>query len=306
MKKAENPGIIAISGASGFVGSPLSRTLQAAGWTVIPLSRQAVSGNALSLADLLKGARAVVNLAGAPILRRWTPAYKKELIDSRVLVTRRLVEAMATLPDRPKVFISTSAVGYYAEGRRQTEEDQTQDDGFLGRLTREWEQEAWGARDLCIRTIIFRLGVVLGPDGGALQEMLPPFRLGAGGTIGRGSQAFSWIHRDDLMRAYLAALADPNWEGVYNLTAPEPTTNAGLTRALGEALARPTRLSIPEFVLKLRFGEGATLLTHGQEVLPQRLLEAGFQFTYTTINQAIRHCIAGRNKEPNSDSKTTT
>lgn len=292
--KKKHPGIIAISGASGFVGSHLSRTLQAAGWTVIPLSRQAVTGNPLSLADQLKGARAVVNLAGASILGRWTPSYKKTLIESRVLVTRRLVEAMASLAERPKVFISTSAVGFYAEGRRQTEEDHTQADGFLGRLTREWEQEAWGARDLCIRTIIFRLGVVLGPDGGALKEMLPAFRLGVGGTIGRGSQAFSWIHRDDLMRAYLTALADPNWEGVYNLTAPEPTTNAGLTLALGEALARPTRFTVPEFVLKMRFGEGATVLTHGQEVLPQRLLAAGFQFTYTTINQAIRQCVADR------------
>lgn len=284
--------MIAMSGATGFVGVPLTRALQGSGWRVVSLGRQAFAGSAVALAEQLKGARGIINLAGAPIVGRWTPAYKKTLLDSRIGVTRRLVKAMALMPERPDFFISTSAVGYYAEGRRQTEEDHVQADGFLGRLTREWEQEAWGARDLCIRTIIFRLGVVLGPDGGALKEMLAPFRLGLGGTIGSGRQAFSWIHRDDLIRAYLTALADPSWEGVYNLTAPEATTNAGLTCALGAALNCPTWFSVPELVLKLRFGEGAAVLTHGQEVFPERLLAAGFQFTYTTIDQAVRQCLA--------------
>ncbi len=288
----EPSGAIAISGATGFIGVPLTRALQGAGWRVVPLDRRALSGSAGALAGQLRGVRGVINLAGAPIIGRWTPAYKKTLRDSRIGVTRQLVEAMAVMPERPEFFISTSAVGYYAEGRRHTEEDHVQAGGFLGRLTREWEQEAWGARDLCIRTIIFRLGVVLGPDGGALKEMLPPFRLGLGGKIGSGRQAFSWIHRDDLLRSYLAALANPSWEGVYNLTAPQPTTNAGLTRALGAALNRLTWLSVPEFALKLRFGEGASVLTHGQEVVPQRLLDAGFQFTYTTIDQAVRQCLA--------------
>lgn len=285
-------GVIAMSGATGFIGSHLSRALQAAGWSVVALKREALAGSAAMLAEQLQGARAVINLAGAPILGRWTPSYKKTLLVSRTLVTRRLVEAMAMLPVRPALFVSTSAVGYYAAGRRHTEEEHSQADGFLGRLTREWEQEAWAARDLCIRTIIFRLGVVLGPNGGALKEMLPPFRLGLGGTIGSGAQALSWIHVADLVRAYQAALANPNWEGVYNLTAPEPTTNAGLTRALGAALARPTWLTVPESVIRLRFGEGAQVLTQGQEVIPQRLLAAGFQFIYPTIDQAVRQCLA--------------
>jgi hypothetical protein len=252
-----------------------------------------LAADTLVLAEQLRGARAVINLAGAPIIGRWTPAYKKTLIVSRVLTTRRLVAAVAALPaERPETFISTSAVGFYANGGPHSEEHHHQSNGFLGRLTREWEQEAWAARDLCLRTIIFRLGVVLGPDGGALKEMLPPFRLGLGGTIGSGAQPLSWIHTDDLVRVYLTALTDPSWEGVYNLTSPEPTTNAGLTRALGEALKRPTRLAVPEFVLKLRFGEGATVLTEGQEVIPQRLQEAGFQFTYPSINQAVRAALA--------------
>lgn len=285
-------GTIAVSGATGFVGINLCRALQGAGWTVLPLSRRHLTAGALPLAEQLRGVRGVINLAGAPIIGRWTPAYKKTLMDSRILTTRRLVEAMATLAERPEIFISTSAVGYYASAGRHTEEHHCQAGGFLGRLTREWEQEAWAARDLCLRTIIFRLGVVLGANGGALNEMLPPFRLGLGGTIGSGQQPLSWIHLDDLLRAYLTALADPSWEGVYNLTAPEPTTNAGLTRALGAALKRPTRLAVPEFLLKLRFGEGATVLTEGQEVIPQRLQEAGFQFTHPTIDQAVRAVLA--------------
>ena len=285
-------GIIAMSGASGFIGSHLRLALQAEGWTVVALNRGDLAASAASLAERMQGARAVINLAGAPILGRWSPSYKKTLIESRTLVTRRLVEAMAQLSPRPELFISTSAVGYYAAGRRHTEEGHSQADGFLGRLTREWEQEAWAARDLCIRTIIFRLGVVLGANGGALKQMLPPFRLGLGGTIGSGAQPLSWIHLHDLIRAYQAALANPSWEGVYNLTAPEPTTNAGLTRALGAALTRPTCFTVPEFVIRLRFGEGAQVLTQGQEVIPQRLMEAGFQFAYPTIDQAVRQALA--------------
>jgi len=290
--EAGNGRIIAISGASGFVGVHLSHSLHRAGWDVVALSRQDFTGSATTLAERLREAWGVINLAGTPILGRWTPAYKKVLAESRIGLTRLLVEAMAVMPERPALFLSTSAVGYYAEGRRHTEESYIQSDDFLGHLTRDWEGEAWRAKALGLRTIVFRLGVVLGPDGGALKQMLPPFRLGFGGTIGSGAQAFSWIHLDDLIAAYLAAVADPNWEGAYNLTAPEPTTNAGLTRALGAALNRPTWFSVPGCILRLRFGEGASVLTRGQEVIPKRLLKAGFQFTYPTIDQAVRQCLA--------------
>ena len=290
--KEKNSRIIALSGASGFVGVHLSRALQRTGWSVTPLSRQDLGGNAIALAKSLCGAQGVINLAGAPILGRWTPAYKKTLVDSRIGVTRRLVEAISVMPDKPEFFLSTSAVGYYAADHRHTEESHVQADDFLGHLTRDWEKEAAGAATLGLRTIIFRLGVVLGPGSGALKQMLPPFRLGLGGTIGHGGQAFSWIHLDDLLAAYLAAVTDQTWEGVYNLTAPEPTTNAVLTHTLGAALSRPTCFSVPEFILRLRFGEGAMLLTHGQEVIPKRLLEAGFQFTISTIDQAVKRCLA--------------
>lgn len=281
-----------MSGASGFVGVYLHRALQQAGWSVVPLTRLELGASAADLAERLRGVRGVINLAGAPILGRWTPAYKQALVDSRIGVTRRLVEAMALMPERPECLISTSAVGYYAAGRRHSEDQHVPAADFLGRLTRDWEEAAWPAQELGVRTAIFRLGVVLGSGGGVLKQMLPPFRWGLGGTIGHGSQAFSWIHRADLIAAYLVALTDPGWQGVYNLTAPTPTTNAGLARALGAALHRPTWFTVPEFLLRLRFGEGASVLTKGQEVVPQRLLDAGFSFTYPTIEQAVGQCLA--------------
>lgn len=293
METAHSSGLIAMSGATGFVGLRLSLALRQAGWSVVALGRQELSGGVEALAERLRGVRGIINLAGAPILGRWTSAYKKTLVDSRVGVTQRLVEAMALLPEKPGAFVSTSAVGYYASGlHRHTEADHVPAADFLGRLTRDWEHEALRARALGIRTVIFRLGVVLGSGGGALKQMLPPFRWGLGGVIGDGSQAFSWVHGADLIAAYLQALTDPDWQGVYNLTAPTPTTNAGLTRALGEALGRPTWFSAPACLLALRFGEGASVLTRGQAVIPERLLAAGFNFTYTTIEQAVRQCLA--------------
>ncbi|MBA3014888.1 MAG: TIGR01777 family oxidoreductase [Proteobacteria bacterium] len=288
--KEQSQGTIAISGASGFVGSHLTRVLQSDGWNVVPLGRQDL-GDVDALVNRLHGVRAVINLAGAPILKRWTEEYKKILVESRIGVTRRLVEAMSRLKKSPTVFISTSAVGYYAAGRRHTEADHLPAEGFLGNLAKAWEHEAWQARDLGVRTCIFRLGVVLGPGGGALAQMAPMFRLGLGGTIGSGSQAFSWIHCDDLIRAYSAAISDSQWEGAYNLTAPHPTTNAALTRALGVTLGRPTWLPVPGLILSLIFGEAATILTQGQEVIPKRLLEGGFQFSFSTIEQAVAHCL---------------
>ena len=172
-----------------------------------------------------------------------------------------------------------------------TENDHVLAEDFLGDLTRDWEKEAFRAKELGIRTAVFRFGVILGRNGGALSQMLTPFKLGLGGVIGNGRQSFSWIHIRDLIRVFVEAINDLDYEGVFNLTAPKPTTNRGLTEALGKVLARPTILSVPEFVLKIKFGEGAQVLTSGQEVLPERLLNKGFKFEFTEIEEAVADCI---------------
>lgn len=287
----ENTRIIAITGASGFVGSNLCRRFEENGWQIIPLGRKEFSLSAQELAKRLQGADCIVNLAGAPVISRWTEEYKEVIYQSRVALTAKLVNACTLLETKPRVFLSASAIGCYSSTGTHTEKDHVLIDGFLGKLVRDWEHEALKVQALGIRTAIFRFGVVLGQGGGALAKMLTPFRLGLGGRLGNGKQPFSWIHIKDLGRVFETAINDSSYAGLYNMTAPHPTTNAGLTRALGKALSRPTILPVPVIVLRLLFGEGAQLLTSGQAVLPQRLLDSGFRFDFPTIEAAVADCI---------------
>lgn len=280
-----------MSGATGFVGSNLQKHLKTAGWKIIPVGRADFQGESADLAQKLSGTRIIVNLAGAPVIGRWTERYKKILYESRVILTRKLVAAIALMPQKPETLISASAVGIYATTGRHTEHKYTQADTFLGKLVSEWEGTALTAENYGVRTVIFRFGIVLGKDGGALQKMLLPFKLGLGGAIGTGEQALSWIHIDDLTHVHEAAINDRSYRGIYNLTAPEPTTNKELTRELGRLLSRPTVLPVPAFVLSLLFGEGAQVLTSGQRVYPQRLLEAGFTFQFGRLSDALKDCL---------------
>ncbi len=291
MYEKVNP-IIAITGSTGFVGTYLSKQFHEKGWRVIRISREKLQKSNQALADTINNADVIINLAGAPVLARWSDEYKKTLYDSRIFTTRKLISAMHQMDHKPHTFISTSAIGYYSSEGLHTEEKHTCSTGFLAKLANDWEKEAMQADSLGIRTLIFRFGVVLGKTGGPLQKMLLPFKLGLGGKIGSGMQPFSWIHIDDLTRAYFAAIETTSYSGVYNLTAPNPTTNLGLTKALGKALSRPTFFQIPTSLLKIRFGEGEKILTMGQSVLPQRLLDSGFQFNYTNIQSAIDQCVS--------------
>ncbi|MDF1578986.1 MAG: TIGR01777 family oxidoreductase [Desulfobulbales bacterium] len=288
---SEKTQTIAMSGASGFVGSSLARRFAAKGWTTIPLGRREFSLPAEELAQHLQGVDCIVNLAGAPVISRWTKEYKKIMYQSRVDLTAKLVKACTLLERKPRVFLSASAIGCYASTGTHTEKDHVLADDFLANLTRDWEREAFRAKDLAIRTAIFRFGVILARDGGAMAKMLPPFRLGLGGTIGNGRQPFSWIHLTDLLRVFEQAINNAGYEGIYNLTAPHPTTNAGLTKALGKGLARPTIFHVPKFVLRLQFGDGAQILTSGQTVIPERLLASGFQFEFADIAEAVADCL---------------
>ncbi len=281
---------IAISGAGGFVGTHLRKALEAKGWQVTALKRESYREPGM-LRDTLEGHVAVVNLAGANIISRWTREYKKSMYSSRVDTTKALVEASAACADKPGVFISASAVGIYAPGGPHTESNYILNKGFLGSLSADWETAAMRAGDAGIRTVIFRLGVVLGSGGGALRQMLPAFKMGLGGCIGDGSQPFPWVCVKDLNRAFERALEDASMRGAYNLTAPAMNTNKELTKVLAKALHRPAFMRVPCLAARLRFGEGAQVLTEGQSVVPERLLNEGFSFTFNKLEDAIRDCL---------------
>jgi len=278
---------IVMTGASGFIGSHLTRAFESKGWRVVRLGRDEFGLSDEAFSAGIEGADVVINLAGATIAARWTEEYKKTIASSRIGTTEKLVRALKQLGKKPRLFVSTSAIGIYKTKGVHTEEDTDYATDFLGKLAVEWERTAITANDAGIRTVIFRFGVVLGADGGALAKMLTPFRMGLGGMIGDGNQPFSWVHIEDLVRAYFAVMAGDRYEGIYNLTAPNPTTNKGLTEALGAALHKTTFVRVPAFVLRLQLGEAAKLLLEGQTVLPKRLLESGFTFTFTDIKEAI-------------------
>lgn len=277
---------IVISGASGFVGTALIRYFESQDYEVFAIKRADLSHQE-RLIEILESSDVLINLSGANIIHRWSESYKKLLYSSRIESTKSLINAMEKCKNKPKLFISTSAVGIYKNDKVYDEYEKELNDDFLASLCQDWESEALKANDLNIRTAIFRFGIVLGKGGGALSKMLTPFKLGVGGTIGNGSQAFPFIHSNDLLNAYKYVIENDKLEGIFNLTAPNPSTNYGLTKALGKSLKRPTILPLPEFVLNLIFGEGAKVLTDGQSAVPKRLLESGFVFEYENIEKAI-------------------
>ena len=229
----------------------------------------------------------IINLAGASIFTRWSEAHKKEIFASRVLTTRNLVAALAA-GDRRQLFCSTSAVGYYGpRGEEVLTEDSPPDAGFLGELAKAWEAEALKAQDLGVRVVVTRFGIVLGRDGGALGQMMPLFKKFLGGPIGSGVQWFSWIHQADHARAFRFIQENPQISGPVNFTAPNPVRNRDLAQALGRVLHRPSFMPAPEFMVRLALGEFADTLLTGQQVLPKRLLDAGFTFRFPTIDAAL-------------------
>ncbi len=269
---------VALSGASGFVGSHLLNEFK----DHVVIDRNDTQEQILKK---LEGIDAVFNLAGAPIIKRWSDEYKKVLISSRVETTKKLVGAINK--SEVKHFISTSAIGAYPDNAKYDESFDGYADDFLGSLTKAWEDEA----KKCNKpTAIVRFGVVLGDDGGALAQMLPPFKLGVGGTIGDGSMMTSWIDIDDLVNIYKYIL-DNKLTGTFNATAPEPVTNHTFTKSLGKVLNRPTFLPLPIFVLKLLFCEGSNVLTSSKEVYPKALQDAGFEFKYKTIDDSLKHLL---------------
>lgn len=280
---------VAITGSSGFVGTNLKRVFEAKGFKVLGIKREELK-DIKKLTSIMEEANILINLAGANIINRWTEKYKKLLISSRLDTTEALIKAMEKAKNKPELFISTSAVGIYKNDGCYDEENYKYEEDFLSNLCKSWEDEAFKAKEQNIRTVIFRFGIVLG-NGGAMEKMLTPFKLGLGGIIGNGKQDFSFIHIDDLTNAYEHVYKNTDCEGIYNLTAPNPTDNYGFTKALGKALNRPTVLPIPEFVFNLIFSEGAKVLTQGQCVKPKRLLDSGFKFKFKTVSEAVNNIV---------------
>ena len=283
---------IAISGSTGFVGSHLIESLRHEGHEIIPLVREDFQKDSASLAERISGAQGIIHLTGAPIIKRWSEKHKQRIYQSRVDTTHLLVMAVKNLKQKPDFFITTSATGIYRDDQdfEHTEDDYKYGDDFLAKVTKDWEAEAYLVKPFS-RLVIFRLGIVLGKNGGALKTMLPIFKLGIGGKIGSGRQGFSWIHIKDLIKAYHFAVNNKELEGVYNLTAPQPVTNEEFTKALGKAIKRPVAFPVPEFALRMLYGEGAQTLTSGQFVRPRRLISQAFKFDYPTIEGALRDIV---------------
>lgn len=269
---------IALTGASGFVGTALQESFK----NCVIIARQ---DDEQKILQKLEGVDVVINLAGAPIIKRWSDPYKKILLSSRIHTTETLVKAVNK--SDVKHFISTSAIGIYPDDQVCDESCTEVSGDFLGLLACKWENEA----QLCEKpTTILRFGVILGKNGGALAQMLTPFKLGVGGIIGNGKMMTSWIHMDDLMGIY-RYIIDKKLTGIFNATAPKPVSNYTFTKALGKALKRPTILPIPEFVLGIMYGEAASVLTGSKEVYPKKILEAGYTFTYTDIEEALSQIV---------------
>ncbi len=246
-------------------------------------------------AQALAGRDAIVHLAGEPVAQRWNEQAKRAIRESRVTGTRNLVEGLRALaPEvRPRVLLSASAIGYYgAHGPEPVDEDSPAAEDFLAQVCAEWEAAARAAQDLSVRTVQARIGIVLDGSGGALAQMLGPFRLGLGGPIGSGEQYMAWVHLDDVIGIMLAALDDERWTGPVNATAPEPVTARAFARELGRVLHRPALLPVPTFALRLRFGEMAQVITTGVRAMPAKALVLGYAFEHPHLQEALQAALA--------------
>lgn len=299
---------ILITGGTGFIGQHLVQRCVKRGHEVVVYTRSPEKStyfqdHLVTYQDHLPEPKiadinAVVNLAGEPIFgTRWSKKQKKKLIKSRTGTTQTLGKWIQSMPHAPQVFVNASAIGYYGTQSKQTQtsldESATPTKEFMSIICQEWEKtvHAIAAKHTNMRVIIFRFGVVLGANGGALSRMAMPIRYGLGGKIGDGQQVMSWVHIDDVIGAIEKAIYTSDLEGTYNLTSPNPVTNQEMTRAIGKILKRPTILTMPEFVMDKLLGEQADLLTKGQRVVPKKLEATGFRFRYAELDKALRQCL---------------
>jgi uncharacterized protein (TIGR01777 family) len=299
---------VTVTGATGRVGGALVSALRGRGDEVTLLSRspgrarQALPGVDAVAWDpaagpapgqALAGRDAVVHLAGEDVAQRWTEDAKRRILTSRETGTRNLVAGLRAIEPRPRVLVSASAVGWYGpRGDEELDEQVPAGDDFLARVVIAWEREAARAAALGMRVVQVRTGVVLDKDGGALSKMLPFFKLGVGGPVAGGRQFLSWIHLDDIVGIYLAALDGDDWSGPVNGTAPDPVTNRDFSHALGRAIHRPAFAPVPAFAVRALYGDMAEIVTQGQRAIPRRPLDLGYRFRHPDLDDALRSALA--------------
>ena len=297
---------ILVTGGTGFIGKPLCQKMLQSGATVFVLTRSGrrTSSDRLSYISALSNLAGttpdiIINLAGEPIAQRWTKTAKDRIWKSRIEMTAALIDYIKSSPKKPSLFISASAIGYYGTDEKKAFSESTapnQGGGVFSQgLCAAWENEAVKAQSYGVRTVLLRIGAVLGNEGGIISKLLLPFRLGLGGAISHGQQWFSWIDREDLIGLILHIIATPLIAGPINATAPNPVSNLAFSRALAAALHRPCFLNTPAFVLRLAFGDMADeIMLEGQQVIPQKAIESGYVYLYPTIDSSLQNCLKKR------------
>ena len=296
---------VTVSGATGRVGRHLVAALKARGDDVVALSRDpdkageqlGVKAYAWDLKDeavpkeALLGRDAVVHLAGEDVGQRWNKEIKAEILDSREKGTRNMVHSIFETKPRPKTFVCASAAGYYGDrGSEVVDEAEPSGSDWLSEVCARWERQAETAK-VGTRLVIVRTGIVLDADGGALAKMLPPFKAGVGGPIGSGKQYMPWIHLDDLIGIYLAAIDNQDFHGPINASAPEPATNKGFAKALGHAIKRPALAPVPGIAIKAMYGEMSQIVLKGVRMVPGRAAELGYEFQHPDLGEALRSTL---------------
>jgi uncharacterized protein (TIGR01777 family) len=297
---------ITVTGATGLIGTRLVGELQRRGDEVTVLSRspdrahEALGVDAVAWdpmadrapAEALSGRDGVVHLAGENLAQRWTASSRERIRASREQGTRHLVDGLRAAEPRPRVLVAASGVGVYGpRGDERVTEDAPPGDDFVAQICVAWEREAAAAAELGLRVVHMRTGVVLDKQGGALKKMLPPFRMGLGGPVAGGRQYLPWIHLDDVVGMYLAALDGDGWTGAVNAAAPEPATNKDFSRALGRALHRPAILPVPGFALQILYGDMAEIVTEGQRAVPGRATALGYRFRHPELDEALASAL---------------
>lgn len=300
---------ILITGGSGFLGRRISQELIDRGDRVTVLSRDAAKTRGKvppgvrtagwtptregPWYDEVEKVDAVVHLAGEVVAQRWTEQKRKEIVESRVGSTDRLVEAIGRAKHRPKVLVSASAIGFYGahDPRESRDEASPRGSGFLAELVEQWEASAKKAEDHGVRVVNLRIGVVFGKGGGALEKMVPAFRFFVGGPIGSGDQVYSWIHIDDIAGLAIAAIDDERYAGPVNATSPYPATAGEVAKTIGATLNRPSFFKVPKAIVGMMMGEAAEVVTESQRVLPKRAIELGYEFRYARLQPALEQIL---------------